>query len=249
MSVLDLCSMGKGGLLALRPIHWGIRSMSLSPEEALYVARTLGAFWQYDYKAQRDGRPGLHAVLNSGRHSDGFIDFSIISNYENILQMIAYWLSHAFSQLKLPVDHVIGIPNGGTALAKQISSELGLDQELLLEKEQGEIRLAKPVPPGARILLVEDCLTMGTAFARAVQVILANQPKAEILPVVLAFLNRGGLKQIEVEALGSIRIIRLVDYFMQDWAPNNCPLCMLGSEPIKPKATSENWRRITSSQI
>ena len=35
------------------------------------MAAMLGAFWSYDYEALKAGKPGMHALLKSGLHSEG----------------------------------------------------------------------------------------------------------------------------------------------------------------------------------
>jgi len=98
------------------------------------------------------------------------------------------------------------------------------------------------------LLLDEDFCTKGTGFKEAVADILSRQPKTKILPLELVIINRGGLTAIAIEGVGEFQVVAVANHRVNDWPPPECPLCKMGSKPIKPKATDENWRLITTSQ-
>lgn len=236
--LLDLRPWSKEDLLALKPRHLGVRSNLLTSEETMHIAEVLGSIWRYDYCALAEGKPGYHALLKSGLHSDGFFDSYIMLGHENILEIMAYWLSFYLRNLRVLVDYVAGIPNGATKLGEKISQKLSFqDPEPLLKKEGNEIVLAKPIPSGSRVLLVEDCFTRGTAFRQASRVLV--EAKAIVLPILLAVMNRNKRLRQGWTPDQKLRVIYLADFTAKAWKPRECPLCKAGSIAVKPK---ENWK-------
>ena len=218
--------------------------------EIVYIAETLGSYWQYDYEAAKRGRVGMHAELKSLRHSDGFFISRILLQYLNIRTIMANQLVLRLNRLGIPKPGwVAGIPDGATELGQDIAKIMGV-KNAEMKKEDGRIVMLSTIAVGETLLLVEDFCTKGTGFKEAVSNILSRQPQVKrwILPYELVIINRGGLKEIVVEGVGVFRIVAAAEYQVEDWDPSECPLCKMGSKPIKPKATEENWRLITTSQ-
>ncbi len=254
--MLKIIGMTKDELLGLHPDSLtrpgSIRL--LTEEEVVYIAETVGAFWKYDYEAAKLGKVGLHAELKSLLHSDGFFFSKILLQYWNIRTIMADQQVMRFKQLRVSnPDWVAGIPDGATELGKEVAGLLGV-KNAEMKKEDGRIALVSLVTPGETLLLVEDFCTRGTGFTEAVLDILSKQPAVKILPCELVILNRGGLSEIEIPAEKTssskivAKVVPVVNYRVNDWKPEECPLCNMGSKPIKPKATDENWRLITTSQ-
>ncbi|PIY96680.1 MAG: hypothetical protein COY66_03480 [Candidatus Kerfeldbacteria bacterium CG_4_10_14_0_8_um_filter_42_10] len=222
----------------------------LTPEEMVHLARIAGAFWIYDYEALKRGKAGMHAVLKSGRHSDGFFISRILLALENIRLIISAQMTmrimEALTGSDLP-SCVAGVPDGATKLGQDIGRALGIP--FLKMEKTDRISLLMPINPKSLILLVEDFCTRGTGFTEAVNVIKASQPLARFVPYNPVIINRGGLKRFAVENVGEFEILPIVEHRVDDWEPEDCPLCAKGSVPIKPKATDENWRLITASQL
>ncbi|MDO8435981.1 MAG: hypothetical protein Q7S82_01155 [bacterium] len=244
--MVQIIGMTKEDLFNLDPtsIH-----RLLSEEEIVYVAATLGSYWQYDYEAARKGKVGLHAELKSLRHSDGFFISRILLQCPNIRKMMAYQLVFRFNELGIPTSvWVAGIPDGATELGQDVAKIIGA-KNAETQKKDGRIVLLSSIGPDETLLLVEDFCTLGTGFIEAVQEIISKQPKANILPYELVIINRGGLERIILGGAGMFRIISAANHQVSSWKPEECPLCKMGSVPIKPKATDENWRLITTSQL
>lgn len=227
----------------------GFRLRLLIGEEVIYIARALEAFWTYDYEALKRGRAGFHAELKSVLHSDGFLVSKVMLAPSNIKVIVAGQIGLKFKQLGLlKPDWVAGIPDGATELGKLVAMLLGT-KEAEIKKEEGRITLISDIPAGDTLLPIEDFCTKGTGFKETVKEIISKQPRIEILPVEMVIVNRGGLEEIVVDDVGAFKIVALAEHRINDWKPEDCPLCKMGSRPIKPKATDENWRLITTSQI
>lgn len=244
--MLKIVGMTKEELIALDPqnIDW-----SFLEEEIVYIAKTLGSYWEYDYEAAEQGRVGMHAELKSLRHSNGFFVSRILLQYPNIREIMANQLVLRFNQLGIPKpDWVVGIPDGATELGKDVARIMGV-KNAEMKKEDDRIVLESSIDPDESMILVEDFCTRGTGFKEAVSDILSKQPKTRMLLYELVIINRGGLKEIEVEGVGAFQVVPAADHRVDDWESEKCPLCQKGSTSIKPKATDENWRLITNSQL
>lgn len=255
--MLEIIGMTKEELLGLNSDSLKERGSIrlLTEKEVVYIAEILGAFWKYDYEAAKQGKVGLHAELKSLLHSDGFFFSRILLEYQNIKTMIAGQQVMRFNRLgTFKPDWLAGIPDGATELGKEVARLLGV-KTAGMRKEDGRIVLIDSIPAGETLLLVEDFCTRGKGFTEATLEILSKQPAVKILPYELVIINRGGLIEIEIPAEktgGSkivAKVISAVNYRINDWEPAECPLCKIGSKPIKPKATDENWRLITTSQL
>ncbi len=227
----------------------------LNNGELISIAKTLGAFWTYDYKALEDGRPGLHALLKSGLHSDGFFVSKILLEPTNIRVAIAELMADKLIKSgqfgNYVPNYVVGIPDGATALGSIIATAFNA-QLVKMEKSEGKIKVVSYIPPHANLLLVEDFCTRGTGFQEAVLAVLNQQPEVKFVMCNPVIINRGGLSSIFVNQVfdkgGSFQVLPLVENRIQDWSASECPLCQKWSGVIKPKATDHNWRLITGSQ-
>ncbi|OHA21018.1 MAG: hypothetical protein A2849_01780 [Candidatus Taylorbacteria bacterium RIFCSPHIGHO2_01_FULL_51_15] len=222
----------------------------LTAEEVIYMATTLGAFWSYDYEAAKAGRVGMHALLKSGLHSDGFFVSRIFLELWNIRYIMANQIMMRLRNMHVPQpDYVVGIPDGATKLGEEVTWMLGA-KPAHMEKVEGRICLITPLEPGASLLLVEDVCTRGTGFIQAAESVLEQCSTTRIIACDPVIINRGGLQAVEVKGVGECSILPIVERRIQDWDPGKgeCPLCALGSTAIKPKATGENWRTLLASQ-
>lgn len=247
---MTIIGMTREELLPLDPSDV---SRSLTAEEIIYIATTLGAFWTYDYVAAKVGRVGLHALLKSELHSDGFIVSRILLEPKNIRHIVARQSTRQMvmklneARIKRP-DYVVGVPDGATLLGREVADMLNASRAKMI-KVAGRLVLVTKIPDNATLLLVEDFCTRGTGFIEAVLQIKSAQPRVKIVPYNPVIINRGGLKEIVVEGVGNFIILPVVERKIQDWNPNDCPLCALGSRAIKPKATDENWNLLVKSQL
>ncbi|MDD3151102.1 MAG: hypothetical protein PHV68_09775 [Candidatus Gastranaerophilales bacterium] len=246
----DILRMGRDEILAFTPDDI---DRLLTAEELIHMAKLLGAYWQYDYEAAKAGMVGLHAELKSGRHSDGFFVSRIMLAKRNVLEIIAHQLAMKVRESifvdNIPIpDYVAGIPAGATPIGEKLAQIIGA-KPAEMDKVNGCIKLITQLPPNTTIIVVEDFITRGTGIAEAIQEIERCQPKAKIYRFVPAIINRGGITEKHVIGVGTVYPLPIAEVRINDWNPEDCPLCAKGSKPIKPKATDKNWEEITHSQI
>ncbi len=253
----DIIQMTREEILELKPEEV---DRQLTPEEILYIATTLGAFWSYKYRIMRQ-KIGMHAILKSGRHSDGFFISRILLDIPNIRRILAAQLAKRMLEVaeteiggKVPVEEItsqltiIGIPTGATSLGKEIADILGC-RTSTMEKQDGRLVLTGEIDPDKPTIFIEDVFTHGTALTEALKEIYGKYRGAFIVPFVPVILNRGEKTEIVLEGIGPFTLVPLVHKTITDWPDHDCPLCPAGSKPIKPKETDENWRLITTSQL
>ncbi len=243
-SSLKITKMDKTQLAKLDP---GLVARPITKKEMIQIAKKMGAFWNYDYEAAAKGKTGYHAELKSKRHSEGFFTSAILLKRKNIMALMADQLVMAIKKLGIPKpDYIAGIPKGATKLGREVAKRLGI-KTVGLKKINGVIRVTGRIKKNSTLLLVEDFITRGTGTVEAAKSILA-QLDAEILPFVVALLNRGGKRKLRIDNSLQLKIAALVNFRVRDWRAADCPLCKLGSLPIKPKATKTNWKLINISQ-
>lgn len=242
----EILGINKDKLLNIVP---GDINRTLTTDEVVYIAKTLDSFWEYNYQAAKEGRTGKHALLKSGLHSDGFFVSKILLEPLNIRAIIANQLVLRFNQLEIPKpDWVVGIPEGATRLGQDVASLMNV-KNAEMKKEDGHIVMISSIAPDETLILVEDFCTRGTGFIEAVFHIVSKQPRVKLLPYELVIINRGNLSEISAERIGTFKIVAVATHRINDWDSSECPLCKIGSIPIKPKATDESWRDITTSQV
>ena len=243
---MEILKMGREELLNLKPEDI---SRFLTPEEILHIAEIFGAWWAYDYEAARQGRVGMHAQLKSGLCSDGFFVSKILLASESIRlifsNQMAKLLKPVFEKLG-KTDWIVGVPDGATVLGENIGIFFGINVAKM-KKVDGKIFLITSVGFGETITVVEDFCTRGTGFSEAVRAIKTKQPMAIVSPYDPVILNRGDLTNFDV-GHETFRILPIVNWRVKDWEPSGCPLCEMGSIPIKPKETDENWLKLINSQ-
>jgi len=244
---MNILKMNRAEILRILP---GDISRILFTQEIIYMAKTLNAFWSYNYKFADEGIAGKHALLKSGLHSDGFIIAREFLKYPAIRMIMAEQLVMHFDRLGIAdPDCVTGIPNGATELGRDVSKILR-SRFVRMEKINGQIKMVDKIPPGNSLLIVEDLCTKGTGFSEAVCNISGNNKGIHILPYELVLINRGELENIIVHNLGSFEIVAAAEHRINDWEEKVCPLCnKYHSIPITPKDNDENWKEINNSQI
>jgi orotate phosphoribosyltransferase len=211
--------------------------------------RTKNALWIHDGNPKRP-----HALLTSGKHSNGFFNSRLVIPDEVLLRDAAADLLEILVQSGgniWEVGGVVGPQTGATKLAEFTHDEIVAQtrgncfwaspakNETAGEKSMVFIAEELELFPGRHVLLCEDVLTTGGSVDMAASAI-ANAGGVT-LPFILVLVNRSGL----IEVSGK-RIIALIDRSMPMWTPEECPLCPQGSEAIRPKDPRE-WARLNET--
>jgi len=211
-----------------------------------------GALWIHDGNPQRP-----HALLTSGKHSNGFFNSRLVIPDEVLLKDAASDLLELLSATGeaegYDIDVVVGPQTGATKLAELISDQVKFytGEECLwaspAKNESGEKKSmvfsekeVRNVLPGQLVLLCEDVLTTGGSVDLTANAVI--KAGGITLPFLLVLVNRSGLTEVSGK-----KIIALIDRPMPMWAPEDCPLCKEGTkEVLRPKEPKENWERLNA---
>ncbi len=202
-----------------------------------------GALWVHDGNPLRP-----HAVLTGGKHSGVYFNGQLVMQNPVLLGLVAsdmVALLH-FAEVKLEeVDRVVGPAMGAVKLAHavaenihRVSGKLCLSSYAEKERDRMVFRTSY-VRPGENVLIVEDTITTGGSATRVVDAVLeAGGIPLPILPVIS---NQTGLRDVR-----GMKIISVIERTLETWAPEECPLCRVGSEALRPPKAWENWQRLTA---
>lgn len=207
------------------------------------------ALWIHDGNMKRP-----HALLTSGKHSNGFFNSRRVIPDETLLLEAASNLISVVVEERLGLTEVHGIvgpQTGATKLAELIRDSIPVfdqnnrcfwaspaKQETDGKKSMVFSTEEVALLPNSNILLCEDVFTTGGSVELASDAVLAAG--GIILPFVLVLVNRSGLT-----INNGKRIIALIDHAMPMWEKDECPLCKQGSEAIAPKDPA-NWAKLNA---
>lgn len=110
-----------------------------------------------------------HFLLSSGRHSDVYVEkFRAIERPEVLTRLCG----KIADEFRGEIDVVAGPTTGGIIIAFEVARQLGC-QALYVEAEDGvkKLRRGGTVAAGARVLVVDDVLTMGTSVKEVVDLL------------------------------------------------------------------------------
>lgn len=200
-----------------------------------------GALWIH---SGAEAQP--HALLTSGMHSNGFFNSRLIIQDEELLRQAAADLAELFRQREHRwAGCVVGPQTGATKLAEFLSEFLshsiwaspaksGPDEpkSMVLSAEDALKVYFR------RVLLCEDVVTTGASTLLTIEAV--TRADGGLFPYLLTLVNRSGHSHI-----GDCKILALIDKAMPIWSPEECPLCLAGSEPIRPK-DPDNWARLNA---
>ena len=218
--------------------------------------------WIEEYKRKNalwihDGNPKRpHALLTFENHSNGFFNSRLVIPDDNLLRDAADDLLDLFQPYAdniIRVSVVVGPQTGATKLARLLKeqltarsgkgcfwaspakSEIDGKKAMIFNREELELL------PGHTVLLCEDVLTTGGSVECTVQAV--TDAGGNVLPFVLALVNRSGLTKVNGK-----KIISLINKAMPMWNPSTeeCPLCKRGSKAI-PAKDPANWARLNAS--
>lgn len=191
------------------------------------------AFWVHN------GNPkNPHACLTSGNHSNGYFNYKIAKRAELLHDMCLDLVAGIPSLMVSPPHIVIGCGESVDLIAKKIGSLLGARSSFAkktIENGVGKMVLSGNVCVGMNVLLVDDVFTTGKTLRNTAAVVRAGG--ASIVKTSLMFLNRSNIDEFDGQ-----RIFALINYPMNIWTPNECPLCQSGSVALRPR---DNWKKLT----
>ncbi len=169
-----------------------------------------------------------HFRLSSGRHSNEYWEKFWVLQHPQHVQTLCAEIARRFAADAVEV--VLGPTTGGILLAFEVARQMGLPA-LYAEKENGErmLRRGLKLPPGTRVLIVDDIMTTGGATRECLE--FADKHQAVVVGTAVLVDRSGGTVVLgpRQEALLTVQA--------QTFAPEECPLCAQGV-PIHTPGTS-----------
>lgn len=166
-----------------------------------------------------------HFEYASGRHGRQFLQAARVLHHPDQTEALCKDLAARFADQQ--IDMVVGPATGGIILAYETARHLKC-RAAFTEKEDGGMALKRGIrlDPGTRILVVEDIITTGGSVQKSIDHV---QDRGAIVVGVGVLVDRSAGKasfKCPFEALATIE--------MENWAPDQCPLCSEGVDLIEP---------------
>jgi len=170
-----------------------------------------------------------HFLLSSGRHSNRYCQCAKLLQYPDKAAKV---LAVVVEKLKdTPVDIVVGPAMGGIIVAYELGRQLGVPA-IFTEREDGVMTLRRgfEVHPKQRVLITEDVVTTGKSSKETIEAL--KQYDVEIV----------GIACIANRSTGDIGypIFEAIRLDIENWEPENCPLCKQGIPYVKPGSRKIN---------
>lgn len=188
-----------------------------------------------------------HAILTSGKHSDGYFNVSQATSYSNVCKYLGTFLKQKFDEcINLAVvDAVVSSSYAALPIGMELARQLGAMFVFTEKEEKEQVWTGRfELLDEAILLQVEDLITtMGTVEKVQKAVKMAN-PKAQFVrksgkDVVMTVVHRPE----RLMAYPDYQVVALIEQEVHSWEPEKCPLCKK-SEALKPKP---NWARFQAS--
>lgn len=181
-----------------------------------------------------DNLQGAHALLTSGKHSDGFFNGAkVVERPDLVSDVASAMIEKINSELEGVIpEYVVGPAYGAITFAHEIARQLGTKFAFteVEHTDEGKMQVLKrfDIPKGAEVLVIEDVKTTGGSAQKTITVL--EDIGVKVLPIVALVMNRSG-----DDTIGNRKAVSLVESEMKVWDPDQCELCKKGSEAVRPK--------------
>jgi orotate phosphoribosyltransferase len=174
-----------------------------------------------DSNALLDG----HFILSSGLHSSKYLQCALALQYPADAERFGREIADHFSDAQ--IDTVVSPAIGGIIIGYEVASSLNV-RFLWTEREEGIMTLRRgfSVKKGERVLVIEDVITTGGSTRECIGAIEAAG--AVVIGAASIIDRSGGEVDVGVPRLA------LASLLVPGFLPADCPMCVAGTEAIKP---------------
>jgi orotate phosphoribosyltransferase len=163
-----------------------------------------------------------HFLLSSGKHSARYVQCAKLLQYPDKAKEV---IKVAAEKVNVEFDTIIGPAMGGIIPAYILGDILG-KKNIFSERVDNVMQLRRgfEIKKGERLLIMEDVITTGRSSLEVKKLV------EELGGEVVGFgciVNRG-LADFDLP------IFEAVQLEFETYAPESCPLCNMGSKPVKP---------------
>ena len=173
-----------------------------------------------------------HFILSSGLHSDRYIQCALVLQHPQVAERLCAELAKKFRHLGAAT--VAAPALGGVIVAHEVARALGV-RALFTERQEGTMTLRRGfhLEPGEPTLVVEDVITTGLSTRETMKCI--EQAGGKIVGVGSLIDRSGGAADLGRSAAGeALPKASLVQLSVQNYKPEDCPLCKSGIHAVKP---------------
>lgn len=212
-----------------------------------YTAKELfelcDAIWLHKEKNQP------HALLTSGKHSDGYINCNQVLRFVNLNRILAKRLVRRLTQEGITGDKIDWVVSSayaaipfGQEIAKQLNTCFGFTEK----DGKGQLWKRFEIPENAVVLQVEELITTMQTTWEVRNAILESNPHSQIgflekdgKTAVATLVHRSNNLSVEYP---NYKVISLMELEIHAWDSKDCPLCQQGSSVLAPKT---HWAELT----
>lgn len=222
---------------------------NVTQPEFEHISALCGSTWRHSGDPKRP-----HAILTSGKHSDGFIDTLAMLTRTNICDIMAAKLAQRLiAEIPDPrpsLGWIVGSDHASAVFSQRVAfyvrGPFGYPRYDFTEKGKGEVgedvqRWERfVIGPEELVMNVEELMSTFSTLMRVRAGIRRFHPHPiQFVPIVAVLVNRTGVVEIEGNRLVSPFVFNFNIY-----PSNDCPLCAAGSVAIsEPK---KHWAELTA---
>jgi orotate phosphoribosyltransferase len=166
-----------------------------------------------------------HFILSSGLHSDRYIQCALVLQHPRVAEKLC---SELAAKLRHLGAKVVAAPAlGGVLVAHEVARALGV-RALFTERQEGVMTLRRGFrfEPGESALVVEDVITTGLSTRETIKCVEAAG--AKVVGAGSLIDRSGGAAELGLPRAS------LVTLSVQNYKPEECPLCKAGIPAAKP---------------
>ncbi|TSC84719.1 MAG: Uncharacterized protein G01um101413_103 [Parcubacteria group bacterium Gr01-1014_13] len=227
----------------------------LSEKEVKHIIGLAGGFWHHN------GDPKApHAVMRSGKHTDGFVSLPEALKYVAINNLFAATLAkkiHRSSYHNQRIDWVIGSDHAAGTFSYAVADELrkcnflwrGIKQDFtekaMVNGEEIQKWSRHVIKKEEFVLQVEELCSTNLTIGRVYEGVNNAHPDYTIsyVPIVGMAVNRTGR-----DLFHGRKVVSLLNIKFKEWdvrKREECSLCKGGSEPLEDvKKSAATWAKL-----
>lgn len=166
-----------------------------------------------------------HFRLTSGLHSPGYLQCALVLQHPAEAERCGALIAERVRGLG--IQTVLSPALGGIVIGQEVARALGV-RAIFAERQDGRLTLRRgfTLPPGERVLVVEDVVTTGGSTRETIEV--ARAAGATVAGAAAIIDRSGGQQGLDVpfHALATVTL--------PTYSPETCPLCAAGIAVVKP---------------
>ena len=165
-----------------------------------------------------------HFLLSSGLHSANYVQCALALKDTALAASLGAALKKCWKGVKPSL--VLSPALGGLIIGHEVARAFGVDF-MFAERENNAMILRRgfSLPPGARVIIVEDVFTTGKSTMEVFEA--AKKARAEVLGA-LSIVNRMGDRSFYFPSAS------LLELDLNLYSPGDCPLCAKKVPLVKP---------------